>query len=205
MKKLKSTLPNMVIVLTVVALVTGGLLAWVHHITEAPKLAEQQRSLTADISRVMGGKTVKETDVKTMKRNFDGKEYEFVVHYVATADGTALGKAVESTTMGFGGDLTVLVGLDNDNRVLGYAIRQTSETPGLGIKAAEWFQKGAKGDIIGKDPTDINFKVSKDGGDVDAITASTITSRAFLKAVRQAAQAVGGNVDSTSGASKLKK
>lgn len=205
MKKLKSTLPNMVAVLTCVALITGGLLAWVHHITEAPKLAEQQRSLAADISNVMGANDVRETDVKTVKKTFDGKELEFVVHDVATADGKPLGKAVESTTMGFGGDLTVLVGLDGDGRVLGYAIRQTSETPGLGIKAAEWFQKGAKGDIIGKDPTDKSFRVSKDGGDIDAITASTITSRAFIKAVSQAAQAVGGNVDATSSASKLKK
>lgn len=141
MKKLKSTLPNMVIVLTCVALITGGLLAWVNHVTEAPKLAEQQRSLAADISKVMGGKTVKETDVKNITKEFDGKTYEFVVHYVALTNGTPLGKAVESTTMGFGGDLTVLVGLDLQGKVLGYAIRQTSETPGLGIKAEEWFQK----------------------------------------------------------------
>ena len=189
MKKLKSTLPNMVIVLTCVALITGGLLAWVHHITEAPKAAEQQRSLAADISRVMGGKSVRETGVKTVTRTFDGKSCELTIHYVADASGSPVGKAVESTTMGFGGDLTVLVGLDSQGTVLGYAIRQTSETPGLGIKAAEWFQKGAKGDIIGKNPADDGFKVSKDGGYVDAITASTITSRAFLKAVRQAAEA----------------
>lgn len=189
MKKLKSTLPNMVIVLTCVALITGGLLAWVNHVTEAPKLAEQQRSLAADISKVMGGKTVKETDVKNITKEFDGKTYEFVVHYVALANGTPLGKAVESTTMGFGGDLTVLVGLDLQGKVLGYAIRQTSETPGLGIKAEEWFQKDGKGSIIGKDPLSKSFAVSKDNGDIDGITASTITSRAFLKAVRQACEA----------------
>lgn len=189
MKKLKSTLPNMVIVLTCVALITGGLLAWVNHVTEAPKLAEQQRSLAADISKVMGGKTVKETDVKNITKEFDGKTYEFVVHYVALTNGTPLGKAVESTTMGFGGDLTVLVGLDLQGKVLGYAIRQTSETPGLGIKAEEWFQKDGKGSIIGKDPLSKSFAVSKDNGDIDGITASTITSRAFLKAVRQACEA----------------
>lgn len=189
MKKLKSTLPNMVIVLTCVALITGGLLAWVNHVTEAPKLAEQQRSLAADISKVMGGKTVKETDVKNITKEFDGKTYAFVVHYVAQANGTPLGKAVESTTMGFGGDLTVLVGLDLQGKVLGYAIRQTSETPGLGIKAEEWFQKDGKGSIIGKDPLSKSFAVSKDNGDIDGITASTITSRAFLKAVRQACEA----------------
>ena len=189
MKKLKSTLPNMVIVLTCVALITGGLLAWVNHVTEAPKLAEQQRSLAADISKVMGGKTVKETDVKNITKEFDGKTYECVVHYVALTNGTPLGKAVESTTMGFGGDLTVLVGLDLQGKVLGYAIRQTSETPGLGIKAEEWFQKDGKGSIIGKDPLSKSFAVSKDNGDIDGITASTITSRAFLKAVRQACEA----------------
>lgn len=189
MKKLKSTLPNMVIVLTCVALITGGLLAWVNHVTEAPKLAEQQRSLAADISKVMGGKTVKETDVKNITKEFDGKTYEFVVHYVALTNGIPLGKAVESTTMGFGGDLTVLVGLDLQGKVLGYAIRQTSETPGLGIKAEEWFQKDGKGSIIGKDPLSKSFAVSKDNGDIDGITASTITSRAFLKAVRQACEA----------------
>ena len=189
MKKLKSTLPNMVIVLTCVALITGGLLAWVNHVTEAPKLAEQQRSLAADISKVMGGKTVKETDVKNITKEFDGKTYEFVVHYVALTNGTPFGKAVESTTMGFGGDLTVLVGLDLQGKVLGYAIRQTSETPGLGIKAEEWFQKDGKGSIIGKDPLSKSFAVSKDNGDIDGITASTITSRAFLKAVRQACEA----------------
>lgn len=189
MKKLKSTLPNMVIVLTCVALITGGLLAWVNHVTEAPKLAEQQRSLAADISKVMGGKTVKETDVKNTTKEFDRKTYEFVVHNVALTNGTPLGKAVESTTMGFGGDLTVLVGLDLQGKVLGYAIRQTSETPGLGIKAEEWFQKDGKGSIIGKDPLSKSFAVSKDNGDIDGITASTITSRAFLKAVRQACEA----------------
>ena len=189
MKKLKSTLPNMVVVLTCVALITGGLLAWVHHITEAPKLAEQQRSLAADISKVMGGKSVKETDVKNITKEFDGKTYNFVVHYVADANGSPLGKAVESTTMGFGGDLTVLVGLDQQGKVLGYAIRQTAETPGLGIKAAEWFQKDGKGSIIGKNPMDKGFAASKDNGDIDGITASTITSRAFLKAVRQASEA----------------
>jgi electron transport complex protein RnfG len=60
-----------------------------------------------------------------------------------------------------------------------------AETPGLGAKADQWFQRGQKGDIIGKSPAE-PLTVSKDGGQVDAITASTITSRAFLKAVNNA-------------------
>ena len=181
----------MVVVLVLVAVVTGVALAWVQHITEAPKLAEQKRSLAIDISKVMGGGEVKETSVTNLTRKFEGKDYDFVVHEVADAkSGKPLGKAVESTTMGFGGDLKVLVGIDANGTVLGYAIRQTSETPGLGIKAADWFQKGGKGSIIGKNPSDKGFAVTKDGGYVDAITASTITSRAFLKAVKQASEAI---------------
>jgi electron transport complex protein RnfG len=99
-----------------------------------------------------------------------------------------IGAAVESTTGGFGGDLKVLVGFDKQDKISGYTILQTSETPGLGIKASSWFQKGQKGDIIGKSPAQ-PLSVSKDGGEVNAITASTITSRAFLKAVNQAYQA----------------
>jgi len=92
---------------------------------------------------------------------------------------------VESTTGGFGGDLKVLVGFDPDGKILGYTLLEHAETPGLGAKADKWFQKGEKGDIIGKDPKE-PLTVSKDGGQVDAITASTITSRAFLLAVNNA-------------------
>ena len=71
----------------------------------------------------------------------------------------------------------------------------------MGQKASLWFQKGNKGDVIGKNPGECNFTVSKDGGDIDAITASTITSRAFLAAVKSAYdQLFAGGADATSGA-----
>ena len=85
-------------------------------------------------------------------------------------------------------------------------ILQASETPGLGAKATTWFQKDGTGSIIGKTPKDGDLHVSKDdkgGNAVDAITASTITSRAFLKAINQAYAAYAGkNVDGESGASQ---
>ena len=100
-------------------------------------------------------------------------------------DGEELGAAVESTTGGFGGDLKVLVGFNSEGEILGYTLLEHAETPGLGAKADRWFQKGEKGDIIGQTPAQ-PLTVSKDGGTVDAITASTITSRAFLLAVNNA-------------------
>ena len=183
MKKLESSLLNMVLVLVGVALIMGALLAWVNHVTEGP-ISQQAEKALAD-----GIKTVLCTDQLTVTAN-------------DTIVGKELGAAVESTTMGFGGDLKILVGFTPAGDILGYTLLAHAETPGLGAKADTWFQKGAKGDIIGKNPT-TPLQVSKDGGEVDAITASTITSRAFLKAVNQAYQVyVKKNVDANSGATK---
>ena len=110
------------------------------------------------------------------------------------------GTAIKITDpKGFGGALTVMVGLAPDGKILGYKVLESSETPGLGAKAQDWFQKGQKGDIIGK--TAGNLTVSKDGGEVDAITASTITSRAFLRCINAAYETLSENSDAQSGAS----
>ena len=79
-----------------------------------------------------------------------------------------------------------MVGFDAEGNISGYEILGSSETPGLGAKADKWFQKEGKGNVIGKNPANDNLTVSKDGGDVDAITGSTITSRAFCRLVATA-------------------
>lgn len=202
MKKLKSSLTNMVVVLVACALVTGGLLAFVNHVTEGPIALQSEKTLADGIKAVMGGGSLRVTSNDTIRQEMGGKTYLFVVHKTAQ-DGKEIGAAVESTTQGFGGDLKVLVGFDPQGTVLGYTILSSSETPGLGAKAGQWFQKDGKGNIIGKSPAKGDLAVSKDGGDVDAITASTITSRAFLKAVNQAYHAyMRKAVDGHSGASQ---
>jgi Na+-translocating ferredoxin:NAD+ oxidoreductase subunit G len=208
MEKLKSSLTNMVLVLVGVAVVIGAVLAWVNNITEQPIAEKAQQTLAAGIKEVMNSTDIKVEDPDTVKMEIQGKESVFTIHNVYTTDGAYLGSAVESTTMGFGGDLKVLVGFNAEGTILGYTILQASETPGLGAKADKWFQKDGKGNIIGKSVANGELKVNKDGGDVDAITASTITSRAFLKAVNQAYTAYQDNhaanakgADGASGAS----
>ncbi|MCH5168831.1 MAG: FMN-binding protein [Prevotellaceae bacterium] len=112
------------------------------------------------------------------------------------------GTAIKITDpKGFGGALTVMVGLASDGTILGYKVLESNETPGLGAKAQEWFQKGQKGDIIGKRAGTLT--VSKDGGEVDAITASTITSRAFLRCINAAYETLSESIsDGQSGATK---
>ena len=194
----------MVLVLTGVAVVMGGILAYVNHMTEGPIAQQKEKALADGIKAVMVCDDLVVTQTDTVCRNdAKGKELTYIIYNVKNAQGNDLGAAVESTTGGFGGNLKVLVGFNPEGTILGYTLLEHAETPGLGAKADKWFQKGGKGDIIGKSPSE-PLTVSKDGGQVDAITASTITSRAFLMAVNNAYNAykVTPAADAESGASK---
>ena len=206
MKKLESTLTNMVLVLTGVAVVMGGILAFVNHLTEGPINDQKAKALADGIKTVMVSDDIVVAKTDTVRQNdAKGKEMTYIIYQARDAQGKELGAAVESTTGGFGGDLKVLVGFDAEGKILGYTLLEHAETPGLGAKADKWFQRGEKGDIIGKTPTE-PLTVSKDGGQVDAITASTITSRAFLLAVNNAYKAYKATpVDALSGATQQNK
>lgn len=186
MKKLESSLTNMALVLTGVAVIMGGILAFVNHLTEGPINEQKTKALADGIKTVMVCNDLVVAKTDTVKQNdAKGKELTYIIYQIQDTQKKDLGAAVQSTTGGFGGDLKVLVGFDPEGKILGYTLLEHAETPGLGAKADKWFQKGQKGDIIGKDPKE-PLTVSKDGGQVDAITASTITSRAFLLAINNA-------------------
>ena len=177
MKKLESTWYNMVVVLTLIAVCAGAALAYVNHLTEGPIREIAEANEAAAIKAVLCADDVTVTDTVVVG---EGKD-------AATVYITDKGAAVKTGDPGnksFGGGLSIMVGLDCEFHVLGYSILPSNETPGLGAKAGEWFQKNGKGNIIGM--TAGKLTVSKDGGEVDAITASTITSRAFLAAVNNA-------------------
>lgn len=173
MKKLESTWYNMAIVLTMISVIAGAALAYVNEQTKGPIAAIQQRNEAQAIKTVLCDDNAVVTDTIV---NGD------VVLYV-TDKGAAV-KTTDPDNASFGGGLTIMVGLDSEFRVLGYTVLLSNETPGLGAKAGEWFQKGGKGDIIGR--TAGKLAATKDGGEVDAITASTITTRSFLRAVNNA-------------------
>ena len=203
MKKLESSLTNMALVLTGVAVIMGGILAFVNHLTEGPINEQKTKALADGIKSVMVCNDLVVAKTDTVKQNdAKGKELTYIIYQIQDAQKKDLGAAVESTTGGFGGDLKVLVGFNPEGKILGYTLLEHAETPGLGAKADKWFQKGEKGDIIGKDPAE-PLTVSKDGGQVDAITASTITSRAFLLAINNAYKAT--PADAATGATEQNK
>ena len=210
----------MAVVLTVIAVVAGGLLAWVNNVTAGPIEQINNQAIENGIKSVILG----DRDIKFTVEN-PVVEEGFVFHKVNDMNGNLLGTAVESTDKnGFGGALKIMVGFDPEGVILGYTVLEHSETPGLGAQADGWFRQpvtaqaeqsavvdvllGAPGkpgnhDIIGMNPGDDLMMVSKDGGQVDAITASTITSKAFLRAVNGAYKALFGYTaaDAVSGAS----
>lgn len=200
MKKLESSLKNMLLVLTGVTVVSVALLAYVNRLTKGPIARAEAQALGDAVRAVVPGF---DNDPIAEKRvqEVDGVEYAV---YPATKGGAYVGAAVEASAMGFGGELRVLVGFDAEGNILDYSLLSHTETPGLGSKADTWFKKGGKGDITGLNPGQASLAVDKDGGQIDAITASTITTRAFLSAVNAAYAAFAGQpaADGVTGASQ---
>ena len=220
MKKLESNIVNMALSLTLIAVVAAGALAWVNNVTSGPIEEINKQAIDNGIrSVILGDRDIQFTVEAPVERE------GFVFHNVNDMNGNLIGTAVESTDKnGFGGALKVMVGFDPEGVILGYTVLEHSETPGLGAQADSWFRQesaqaesqpvvldvliGSPGkpgnhNIIGMNPGDDMMTVSKDGGQVDAITASTITSKAFLRAVNAAYKSVFGYTaaDAVSGAS----
>ncbi len=207
----------MLLVLTGVTAVSVALLAYVNELTKGPIAEANAKTLNEALKKVLPEFTnnpVAESD--TIFSEKDGKKVVDFIVYPAKKGEEWVGSAVESKAMGFGGELKVLVGFDAKGKIYNYSLLAHTETPGLGSKADKWFgaydaTKGEKAvthemskkSIIGMSPGEGELKVSKDGGQVDAITASTITSRAFLNAINKAYEAYKtGEVDTVSGASQ---
>ena len=189
----------MLLALTAIALVAAAALAALNGVTKDTIAKVEQNKVTAAIADVLkqtdaegnvlnqiAFETLKDTVVYVGDANAEGKYGDSVVcHRAYDTEGNYVGAAVEAADAnGFGGYFKVMIGYDAEGNVYGYRILKTAETPGLGANADQWFQKGHTGDIIGK-KTDPELKVKKDKGDVDAITGSTITSRAFLRCVNK--------------------
>ncbi len=207
----------MLLVLTGVTAISVALLAYVNELTKGPIAEANAKTLNKALKQVLPEFTnnpVGESD--TIFSEKDGKKVVDFIVYPAKKGEEWVGSAVESKAMGFGGELKVLVGFDAKGKIYNYSLLAHTETPGLGSKADKWFgaydaTKGEKAvthemskkSIIGMSPGEGELKVSKDGGQVDAITASTITSRAFLNAINKAYEAYKtGEVDTVSGASQ---
>jgi electron transport complex protein RnfG len=104
--------------------------------------------------------------------------------YPAKRDGGIVGYAVSTySKKGFSGNISLMAGFKTDGTIINITVLAQKETPGLGTKMTE---PAFKNQFNDKNPSDFGLKVKKDGGQVDAITAATISSRAFCDAMDRA-------------------
>jgi electron transport complex protein RnfG len=127
---------------------------------------------------------------KIEKRSVDGDTLYF---YTAQEKGEWIGTAVETfTSKGFSGKFKLMVSFTPDGKIYNISVLEHHETPGLGDKMEKEKSldkstgKSWSSQFEGKNPGEFRLSVKKDGGDVDAITAATVSSRAFCDAVQRA-------------------
>lgn len=203
---MKSSLFNMVVVLLGVTAVTSAAVGGIYGVTEGPiALAKEQKKM-ATLSQVLppfDNEPAKNVDTVSMS----GEE---VYVYTARQGNVVVGYAVESAANGFAGPVRIMTGFETNGRIRNIQVLEQNETPGLGAKLVEE-NNPVKISIVGRKPAEIKMSVRKDGGDIDAITASTISSRAYVNAVSKAytaflniSDANAAGWDTSSGASNSK-
>jgi electron transport complex protein RnfG len=202
MTKLSSSLRNMFLSLTGTCIIAGAILAMVNNVTKLPIALSKKAKLEDAIKAVVPPFDNVPSDEAYMSAISDGDSLKI---YPAKKNGQLVGVAIESNTQkGFSGEIKVIVGLDATGRLINYNVLEHAETPGLGSKMEEWFRTDKnQQNILGKDLSHGPLKVKKNGGEVDAITAATISSTAFLDAINRAYAAFSGKEDysdATSGA-----
>ena len=173
-----STFGNMVLALTVICLVCAALLGLVQHVTAGPIARTDQQKENAAIAAVVPAFDNEPSAEKT--------EVGESVVFTARSGEEVVGYAIKVRTGGFGGTLVMMVGFTPDGTVYNTSVLSHSETPGLGAKITD-AGVAPRAQVIGKNPATTVMDVKKHPGDsvgIDGITASTITSRAFLKGIR---------------------
>ena len=183
MAKLQSSFKNMLLSLTLIALVAAAALAGVYMLTKDPIAAAMTEKQQSAIMQVL-------PEVEGDIRIAEAEQSNGVTLYKAYVGEEWIGTAVEASTEGnqnmpFGGTFRLMVGFNNVGDVVRYVVLEQAETPGLGAnmtKEGNSLERSA----VGKEPKSLAFAVSKEGGSFDALTGSTISSRAYANAVETA-------------------
>ncbi len=182
MSKKESTFLNMTISLFVITVIAGVSLGFINDITKGPKAkAKLERKVNA-IKQVLP--EFNNNPVEQVKLIKSDKAKDSIEIYAGMMDDKLIGTAViGSSEKGYSGLVKIMVGFNPDESIKNIVVLQQKETPGLGTKMKnEKFMRQFRG----KKPSEFNLKPKKDGGDVDALTGATISTRAFGEATQMA-------------------
>jgi Na+-translocating ferredoxin:NAD+ oxidoreductase subunit G len=178
-KKLESTLRNMALSLFIICGTMSAALGYVYSLTKGPIENAEKQKINGAIKLV-----VPEFDNDPGKEAYKVDDLDF---FPAKKNGKVVAVAVKTySNKGFAGNIAIMVGIKPDGSICGTAVMAQKETPGLGTKMKE---PKFRDQFNNKNPEQFKVKVKKDGGDVDAITAATISSRAFCDAINRAFEA----------------
>lgn len=181
MAKTESTFRNMALSLTLIALGASAGLGFVYELTKEPIAASVLNKKLNAIREVVPEFTNDPNEEMFLLATDEGDSLEV---YPAKKDGEIVGYAVNTyTNEGFSGYINLMAGFSPDGTIINVSVLSQKETPGLGTKMAD---PGFKDQFMGKNPGSFQLTVKKDGGPVDAITAATISSRAFCDALQRA-------------------
>lgn len=185
----ESSLLKLVLTLTLVSLFAAAALASVYVITKEPIAQSSQKKKSNAIQAIIQSYNPETGHIQSETVNIEGEEEPVTVH-IAYQDKTVLGIAVETfTNKAFGGRFDIMVGFDVENDVVtGTEVLKHGETPGLGDKIDKK-KSDFPTQFNGKNLAEMNLKVKKEGGEVDAITAATISSKAFCDALERGQKA----------------
>ena len=182
MAKKESTLFNMVATLLVVTAISSASLGFVYQLTKEPKAVAERAKQNFAIKAVLPEHDNDPSADAYEIESHDGGEN--LVCYPAFKNGELTGIAIKSWTMkGFSGLIRLMIGFDKTGNIINISVLEQKETPGLGTKMHD---ADFKNQYNGKHPGIIDLAMKKDGGTIDAITAATISSRAFSDAVEKA-------------------
>jgi electron transport complex protein RnfG len=181
MAKKESTFRNMVLSLTLIALGAATCLGFVYELTKKPiELSNLKKKIDA-IKLVVPAFTNDPNSDMFKLPTGDGDSLEI---YPAKNGDSVIGYAVNTySNKGFAGRISLMAGFKPDGTIINIRVLEQKETPGLGTKMTE---PRFKDQFNGKNPSQFTLKVKKDEGQVDAITAATISSRAFCDAIQRA-------------------
>lgn len=189
-ESMKSSLKNMVIALFVITAVSALLVALVNDVTKGAIEFSQQQTKDAAKYKVLGV-TSDEALVLSDTTRLIG-DFEITVSTVASkADNSVLGYAVEApsiTKSGYADRITLMVGFkeqEGETVVNLVEVLSQKETPGLGANMTK-VGNSLERSVVGKSASQLKFSVTKEGGSFDALTGSTISSRAYANAVETA-------------------
>lgn len=172
----------MVLTLFLITLIASAAVAVVYRLTEEP-IAQAKAEKDSEAIRAVVPEFDNDIASTAQSVEIDGGT---AILYTAEKAGQPVGYAVQTfTNSGYGGLITLMVGFYPDGTIHKIEVLSHAETPGLGAKITEPDNVLAVS-FVGKNPAELKMSVKKDGGDIDAITASTITSRAYTEAVQRA-------------------